>query len=117
MLFKFECFFFQSWIKLELECSVGVAEARLSLNKLIDERKVSAVELAELEDKRPVMESTIANDNVSDQCEDTSNAQQQQQQLIAHLKQDIQFKSLLINQIQQMVIEGGCVCVFVMFND
>jgi kinesin family member 4 len=41
----------RAWISQEVELSVGLAEARINLNKLIDERKECAVELARLNDK------------------------------------------------------------------
>jgi kinesin family member 4 len=120
----------RSWITQELELSVGLAEARINLNNLLAERKETAAELAKLQEelnkfdelmpppqqpsKRKFDTDTtyIAGSSVgnsSSNCVDDEENQLNKLQLeqrIERIKEDIEMKSVQINEIQQMVIEG-----------
>lgn len=115
----------RQWISQELELSVNIAEARLNLTKLMDERKESAAELARLEEKLAVLADLSDSDQgtdgetrhpahkrkfgaaaaaaaVDDEFEDRA----QLRARIERLREDIECKSIQINDIQQMVLEG-----------
>ena len=107
------------WITQEIELSVGLAEARLNLNKLIEERKDTAAELhrltAELaqisddEDAAPPKRKLFKEEDngATPTHEETSgSAKKQIQTRIERLKEDIECKNIQIKQIQQMLIEG-----------
>ena len=122
----------RQWISNELELSVGLAEARINLNKLIEERKESAAELARLQEKlnelnedhscgQPAvkrkylgseMDSTyIANkdpeeDNLNSISSPFKSSRHQLEQRIERIKEDIECKNVQITEIQQMVLEG-----------
>lgn len=99
---------------------MNISEARLNLGKLIEERKESAAELARLEEKlttmheagesdmdgesrQPAMKRKFAaTDNAFDSDEDRAHLRAR----IDRLKEDIECKSIQINDIQQMVLEG-----------
>ena len=128
----------RAWVTQELELSVNLAEARINLNKLIEERKETAAELNKLTDKLnkefgsapmsddaslmpppPVpakrrflggdMDSTYraypSADSVGASGEETESRGQLEQK-IQQLKEEIECKTIQINDIQQMVIEG-----------
>ena len=123
--------------------SAGLAEARLNLNKLIEERKEAASELARLQEKHdetehdtPLGSTAIGGsskrkfaaagfDNNGPSAMDTTYttssssadtalvsspsqppARLALQQRIERIKEDIECKSVQINEIQTMVIEG-----------
>ena len=109
----------RQWITQEIELSVGLAEARLNLNKLIEERKDTAAELQRLtaelaqvsddEDAAPPKRKMFKEeDNGATPTDEESSgsAKKQIQTRIERLKEDIECKNVQINEIQQMVIEG-----------
>jgi kinesin family protein 4/21/27 len=121
----------RSWITQELELSVGLAEARINLNILLAERKETAAELAKLQEelnkfdelmpppKQPskrkfdtdttyIAGSSVGSSISSNCLEDDENQlnRLQLEQRIERIKEDIEMKSVQINEIQQMVIEG-----------
>jgi kinesin family protein 4/21/27 len=122
----------RQWISNELELSVGLAEARINLNKLIEERKESAAELARLQEKlneinddqssgQPAvkrkylgaeMDSTyIANkdfdeDALNSMASPCKSSKHQLELRIERIKEDIECKNVQITEIQQMVLEG-----------
>ena len=110
--------------------SVGLAEARINLNKLIEERKETAAELARLQDKlgeyagideqgvqavkrkylNVDMDSTYCKPHldIDEDCQASPSkmSRHQLQQRIERIKEEIECKNIQINDIQQMVIEG-----------
>lgn len=112
----------KQWITQELELSVNIAEARINLNKLIDERKESAAELARLEDKLASMSETATGESdlesgvdsrhpavkrkLNTQQHDDEDDRTQMRARVDRLREDIECKSIQINDIQQMVLEG-----------
>ncbi len=111
--------------------SVSLAEGRLTLSKLIEERKELAVELARLQSKHKsldphcqeasppskVMKREISYDldttyvanNSGGPCDGTEaneDSVSYLRQRIQHIKNEIECKNTQINEIQQMVIEG-----------
>ena len=132
----------RAWVTQELELSVNLAEARINLNKLIDERKESAAELAKLTEKLTKEYGSSSSDDASSMMPpppapaakrsrflassdmDTTyiaypsasgdstctgeevESRGQLEQKIEQLKEEIECKTIQINDIQQMVIEG-----------
>jgi kinesin family protein 4/21/27 len=119
----------RGWITQELDLSVNIAEARMNLNKLIEERKESAAELTKLEEKLNEIDDELTNPpknkerkfemdstyiagantpNDIDLCDEEALVRDRQEleQRIERLKEDIECKNVQINEIQQMVIEG-----------
>ncbi len=116
----------------EIDLSVNIAEARINLQKMLDERKEAASELArltkelsEMDDeilhhqplmKRPRaigLDSTYiagaaSNDLTSNATEDEEmeKARHELEERIYRLKDDIDCKNIQINEAQQTVIEG-----------
>lgn len=103
--------------------SVNIAEARLNLNKLTEERKESAAELARLEDKLASMADdsdmsieapaakrnrlySRATDGSENESESAPETRSQLKVRVERLREDIECKSIQINDIQQMVLEG-----------
>jgi hypothetical protein len=121
----------QQWITQEIELSVSIAEAKLNLTKLIEERKESALELAKCEEKL-ALDAGGSNDEDAAECDEGppackrrylhcdggDNSQDDEQEnagksgrarlaaRIARIKEDIECKSIQINDIQQMILEG-----------
>ena len=128
----------RSWITQELELSVGLAEARINLAKLMDERKESGAELITLTEKLenlnenassnihppPVKQRKQTNVDmdstyIASTCdeEDTDGMKKNRNELekrIERIKEEIEMKNVQINEIQSMVIEGdqGSVSLF-----
>ncbi len=109
----------RSWVTQEIELSVNLAEARINLNKLIEERKESAAELARLEEKMnelddengPSRKRKFKNEfdmgyKQSDNADDEEMSRSTLESRIERIKEDIECKTVQINEIQQTVIEG-----------
>lgn len=122
----------RSWITQELELSVGLAEARINLNNLLAERKETAAELAKLQEELNAKFNSSNDESMpppaslsikrkfdndatyiagsASSCgledEETQLNRLQLEQRIERIKEDIEMKSVQINEIQQMVIEG-----------
>ena len=119
----------RQWISQELDLSVSLAEARINLNKLIEQRKETSAELSKLTDrlskefgadsdadvamatsslKRRVeshdMDTTYVAGSRAIESDPPSKADQLLK--IEQLKEEIECKTIQINDIQQMVIEG-----------
>ena len=118
-------FFFKQWITQEIEISVGLAEGRLTLSKLIDERKDLAGELTRLQEKyreansnddeppskmkrdEKILDTTyLTRLNDGGNINETSDEFRDLRDKIENIKCDIECKNTQINEIQQMVIEG-----------
>lgn len=111
----------RSWVTQEIELSVNLAEARINLNKLIEERKESAAELARLEEKLnelhdengPSRKRKFFKNNEfdvtykqGDNADDDEMSRATLESRIERIKEDIECKTVQINEIQQTVIEG-----------
>ncbi len=116
----------RAWVTQEIEVSAGLAEAQINLNKLIQERRESAAELAQLKkelsdinedygassSKRNKtvhhnMDSTYVASRDDDYISDAKSALKSEiEQKIERTEEDIECKNVQINEIQQMVIEG-----------
>ena len=112
--------YFKQWISQEIDVSVGLAEGRSTLTKLIDERKQLACELASLQERYKDLQ-TSSNDEeppkkVIKSLDETYFAHPNDavpndeisilKEKIDEIKTDIECKNTQINEIQQMVIEG-----------
>lgn len=102
----------RNWVTQELDLSVDIAVARINLNNLIEERKESAAELKRLQEKLQELED-FANEEPGTKRKQISNFSDEEfespiqlEEKIERLKEDIEGKSLQINEIQQMVIDG-----------
>jgi hypothetical protein len=123
-------------ISQEVELSVDLAETRINLNKLIDERKECAAELAKLNEKikelnteNPLMGPLVKRKNQESDAgntpgcmdstysvrpaiaihKDDDEAQMNKahiQQRIERVPEEIESKNVQISEIQLMVIEG-----------
>lgn len=127
----------RTWITQELELSVSIAEARINLSKLLEERKENAADLARLTDKLNRLneaENSMSRnkrkytENDTEEGEDNNESSKTElMQRIQRLNEEIECKSLQINEIQQMVIDGeqggalnNRICFFIdsmRFND
>lgn len=115
----------RSWITNELELSVGLAEARLNLAKLIEERKESSIELIQLTEKLdrygqendvPYKQRKLGNVELDSTYvastadeEDSEERKKKRDELakrIERTKEEIEMKNVQINELQAMVIEG-----------
>ena len=122
----------RGWMTQELELSVSLAEARINLNRLIEERKESGAELTKLAEKLEEMKSeemgvgpakrnkvsydmdaTYIAGSRADSAHASANEEEggssgrvKLEQQIERLREEIECKSVQINEIQQMVIEG-----------
>jgi kinesin family protein 4/21/27 len=131
----------RGWMTQEIELSVGLAEARINLNRLIEERKESGAELTKLAEKLEEMKSeemggggapakrnkpsydmdatyiagSRAVEASANEEEGGSSGRAKLEQQIERLREEIECKNVQINEIQQMVIEGdlGRACFFV----
>jgi hypothetical protein len=112
-------------VSQEIDLSVNIAEARINLQKMLDERKEAASELArltkelyDLEDEisRPVMKRPRAvgldstyiagANNDAEEDQEKVQARLDLEDRIERLKEDIECKNIQINEAQQTVIEG-----------
>jgi hypothetical protein len=110
--------------------SVGLAEGRATLTKLIDERKELAVELTRLQAKYKSLDPhghdvpppskmmrreatynldttyVASNNDQYEICESNESSLDYLQERVNSIKNEIECKSTQINEIQQMIIEG-----------
>ena len=118
----------RAWVTQEIEVSAGLAEAQINLNKLIQERRESAAELAQLTKEladmgdecgasaskrnkpsiQHSMDSTYVASKEERGNEDDakSSYRSELEEKIVRIEEDIECKNVQINEIQQMVIEG-----------
>lgn len=121
----------RSWITQELELSVGLAEARINLTKLIEERKESSADLITLTEKLEQLNENVGKSGsmyppikqrkhgnadmdstyITSTCdeEDSEEVKKNRNELekrIERIKEEIEMKNVQINEIQSMVIEG-----------
>jgi len=115
----------QQWITQEIEISVGLAEGRQTLTKLIEERKDLAGELTKLQDKYKELQNNSNDDEPPSKLDkaeaanttyfarpnnltmiESSEEIRELKNKIDGIKCDIECKNTQINEIQQMVIEG-----------
>ncbi len=113
----------RSWITNELELSVGLAEARANLAKLIEERKESGAELVCLTDKLEALGERECGGNAKQRrvdmdstymastCDEEDGGEvkirkEKLEKQIERVKEEIEMKNVQINELQSMVIEG-----------
>lgn len=115
----------RSWITMELEASVFLAEARLNLNKLIDLRKGLNAELITLTDrydrlgensgmppplknprKNQDMDSTYVASTCDEEESDETKRRAELEKRIERIKEEIEMKNVQINETQQILIDG-----------
>ena len=112
----------RGWMTQQIELSVGLAEGKINLNRLMQERKELAAEFTKLSNK---LDGTIMDDEASEKRNKVSydieniasvsaNQCSSGTAKLKQLQNEIDCKTAQINQIQQILIKGdqGEICFF-----